>query len=708
MSSTRSLLIAFSFLSAATFPARAQHFTLDQVMSAPFSSDLVAAPRGNSVAWVVNERGARNIWIASGPSWQARQITSYPDDDGQEIESLTFTPDGRSVVFVRGGAPNRAGERANPALIPGGVEQAIWIVPLDGGAPREIAEGASPRLSPSGDSIAFVRAGQVWVAGVQADAAKPAQLTKLRGGSSNLRWSPDGRRLAFVSSRQRHAFIGVWDFASRSLRYMDPSTDEDGSEVWSPDGKSLAFIRTPSRVSDLIFVPERESAIPWSIRVADPATGTSREVWRAKKGMGSVFREIVAEDQLFWSPSADRIAFPWEADGWTHLYAVATNGGAPALLTPGAFEVEHVSATSDGRTLVYASNEGDIDRRHVWKVPMDGSSKPAELTSGNGIEWGPVVASDGETIALLHSDAHLPARAALLEGRSLRDLAPGVIPAGFPAAALVEPTQVILRAADGTPVHAQLFLPPNATSGERHPAAIFFHGGSRRQMLLGWHYMYYYANAYAMNQYLANHGYVVLSVNYRSGIGYGLGFREALKYGAAGASEYQDVVAAGNYVRRRADVDPKRVGLWGGSYGGYLTAMGLAHNSDMFAAGVDLHGVHDWNTEIPNFVPAYDSLHYATESATAYRASPLAAISGWRSPVLLIQGDDDRNVPFTETITLAYELRARGVPVEELVFPDEVHDFLLWRNWVSAYRAADEFFRRRMGPGGAASASRSP
>jgi dipeptidyl aminopeptidase/acylaminoacyl peptidase len=307
-----------------------------------------------------------------------------------------------------------------------------------------------------------------------------------------------------------------------------------------------------------------------------------------------------------------------------------------------------------------------------------------------------VAASDGQTTLVLHSDARLPARVAVATGQTLRDLAPTAVPADFPLSALVEPTQVILRAADGTSVHAQLFLPPNAKAGERRPAAIFFHGGSRRQMLLGWHYMYYYANAYAMNQYLASRGYVVLSVNYRSGIGYGLDFREALKYGAAGASEYQDVVAAGKYIRGRADVDPSRVALWGGSYGGYLTAMGLARNSDMFAAGVDIHGVHDWNSEIPNFVPAYDSLRYATESALAYRSSPLASISGWRSPVLLIHGDDDRNVPFTESITLAYELRKRGVPVEQLIFPDEVHDFLLWRNWVSAYRAADEFLGRRL------------
>jgi dipeptidyl aminopeptidase/acylaminoacyl peptidase len=696
MTITRSLFTAVVFACAAPRLALTQqHFSLDQVLSAPFASDLVASHRGSSVAWIVNQRGARNVWVATGPSWQARQLTRYQDDDGQEIESLTFTPDGRSVVYVRGGSSNRQGERPNPALIRGGADQAIWIAPVDQGTPRKIAEGSSPELSPSGDSLAFTRGGQVWIVRISGDSAKPVQLTKLRGGPSNLRWSPDGRRLAFVSNRERHSFVGIWEFAANTLRYIDPSTDQDGSEVWSPDGKSLAFIRTPSQVSDLMFVPERESSIPWSIRVADASTGTSREVWRAKPGRGSVFREIVAQDQLFWSPNADRIVFPWEADGWTHLYAVAVSGGAPALLTPGGFEVEHVTAAPDGRSLVYSSNERDIDRRHVWRVAADGSSKPAAVTSGNGLEWGPVVTSDGQATVVLRSDARVPARVARVDGGALRDLAGSGMPNDFPSAALVEPTQVTLRAADGTPVHAQLFLPPNAKSGERHPAAIFFHGGSRRQMLLGWHYMYYYSNAYGMNQYLANRGYVVLSVNYRSGIGYGLDFREALEYGAAGASEYQDVVAAGKYMRARADVDPARVALWGGSYGGYLTAMGLAHNSDLFAAGVDLHGVHDWNSEIPNFVPAYDSLHYAKESAIAYRASPLSAISGWRSPVLLIHGDDDRNVPFTESITLAYELRKRGVLVEELVFPDEVHDFLLWRNWVSAYRAADEFLGRR-------------
>jgi dipeptidyl aminopeptidase/acylaminoacyl peptidase len=225
---------------------------------------------------------------------------------------------------------------------------------------------------------------------------------------------------------------------------------------------------------------------------------------------------------------------------------------------------------------------------------------------------------------------------------------------------------------------------------------VFFHGGSRRQMLLGFHYMYYYSNAYAMNQYLASRGYVVLAVNYRSGIGYGLDFREAVKFGAAGASEYNDVQGAGLYLKSRDDVDPKRIGVWGGSYGGYLTALALARSSDLFAAGVDFHGVHDWNLEIPNFTPDYDPRAHADFARIAFESSPMASVSTWRSPVLLIHGDDDRNVPFSETVRLVEALRSQHVYFEELIFPNEIHDFLLWRDWVKAYERTADFFTRKL------------
>jgi dipeptidyl aminopeptidase/acylaminoacyl peptidase len=244
-------------------------------------------------------------------------------------------------------------------------------------------------------------------------------------------------------------------------------------------------------------------------------------------------------------------------------------------------------------------------------------------------------------------------------------------------------------------IHGQLFLPKNAAG--KHPAVIFFHGGSRRQMLLGFHYMYYYSNAYAMNQYLASKGYVVLSVNYRSGIGYGLNFREALNYGATGGSEYNDVMGAGMYMANRPDVNPKRIGVWGGSYGGYLTAMALSRSSDLFAAGVDLHGVHDWSTRGGSVAnPTLDPETQRDYIRLAHESSPMASVKGWKSPVLLVHGDDDRNVAFSQTVQLVEALRAQGTEFEELIFPDDIHDFLLWEHWVKAMKAGGDFLDRKL------------
>src|SRR5215510_4271142 len=217
--------------------------------------------------------------------------------------------------------------------------------------------------------------------------------------------------------------------------------------------------------------------------------------------------------------------------------------------------------------------------------------------------------------------------------------------------------------------------------------------------MLCWYWNSSYRKSYAFNQYLASRGYVVLSINYRSGIGYGTDFREALDYGAVGASEFNDVLGAGLYLKGRTDVDPGRIGLWGGSDGGYLTAMGLARASDLFAAGVDFHGVHDWNDVITNFEPAYDPARRQDVARLAFESSPMASVKTWRSPVLLIHGDDDRNVPFGQSVDLVQALRQKGVEFEELVFPDEIHDFLVHAHWLKAYHAAADFLDRHLKKG---------
>jgi dipeptidyl aminopeptidase/acylaminoacyl peptidase len=470
---------------------------------------------------------------------------------------------------------------------------------------------------------------------------------------------------------------------------MDPSVDHDSEPTWSPDSRQIAFMRTPSGGGG--GRGGRRAGEPWALRVATVADGSSRQIWRADPGPGSLFHPVVSDSQFFWS-AGDRILFPWEKDGWSHLYSVAVEGGPATLLTPGNFEVEHVSISDDRKEAVFSSNQDDIDRRHIWRVAIAGGS-PRAVTKGEGLEWEPVLV--GANVAYLHADTRKPARAAVQIGSAVKDLAPDSIPADFPADSLVVPRQVIYPASDGMPIHGQLFLPPDLKAGEKRKALVFLHGGSRRQMLLGWHYMDYYNNAYAMNQYLASQGYVVLAINYRSGIGYGLNFREAIDYGAAGGSEYHDVEGAALYLRTRSDVDPAHIGLWGGSYGGYLTAMGLARGSDLFAAGVDFHGVHDWSARMRTGAAGRGA---ATDDAirTAFESSPMASIRTWRSPVLLIHGDDDRNVDFSQTVELVGALRRQGVYFEQLILPDEIHGFLRHASWLRAYKASTDFFRRKL------------
>lgn len=681
------LLIFCIFLSINTFA----QFTIEQVLSAPFPTELKASPTGNKMAWVFNQQGSRNIFMAEAPDFKPVKITNYEGDNGQEINSVSFTPDGNSIIFIRGGANNAAGEIPNPIQLQEGVERAIWIIGTDGKNLRKIANGTYPKISPKGETLAYLSGGQIFTIRLDSIKAVGKKLFQSRGTQNSIRWSPDGSQIVFVSSRGDHSFIGVCDVAQKSIRFLDPSVDQDSDPVWSPDGKSLAFIRVPFAKDALIFGPERASN-PWSIRIVEVQTGKGREVWKAKAGRGSVFFSggLVAENHLFWT-SENAIIFPYEGDGWHHLYSISPNGGEAKLLTPNDGEVEYAMLSTDKKSIIYNANIGDIDRRHLWQVsPSGGIAK--QISTGQGIEWLPTQLANGQ-IACLRSEAKTPARPSIIQtDGKMKDFTSEMISGDFPSTQLIQPQAVMLTAADGMKIPAQLFLPKNHKAGDKHPAAIFFHGGSRRQMLLGFNYGEYYHKAYAMNQYLASQGYVVLAVNYRSGIGYGMEFREALNYGATGASEYNDVVGAGLFLKNREDVDGSKIGLWGGSYGGYLTALGLARASDLFAVGVDIHGVHDWNTTTKNFIPSYDSNKRAEWAKVAFQSSPMNFVDTWKSPVLLIHGDDDRNVPFAESVTLAEALRKNNVYFEQLIFPDEVHSFLLHQNWVNAYKASSTFF----------------
>jgi dipeptidyl aminopeptidase/acylaminoacyl peptidase len=720
-------LVLAPFLAA--FPARAQApaapFTMAQLKGYPFPTELVAASGASRIAWAFDEQGRRNVWVAEGPTFAARALTKHADDDGQELTSVSLSSDGRWVVYVRGGEHSGNWDDllpVNPASSPAGAKLQLWVAPFDGSAaPRVIADGGDePAISPDGRQVAFVKERAVWVAAL--DGATPARrLVSARGDAGEPRWSPDGRRLAFVAGRGDHAFIGVWSGDSTPVRWLAPSTSRDGSPRWSPDGARLAFVRRPGAggAPDSILVARHQA---WGIWTADvsaclaaptaDAGCAARLLWQAPTTLRGSVPSTHGGTNLHWT-RAGRIAFLSYQDGWPHLYSVPegglASGQAPTLLTPGGFMVEHVTLAPDGRALLASANTGpdakDLDRRHLLYVPVDRAAMRV-LTPGAGIETQPVVTGDGKHVAFVSATAQrppLPAVLPLADGApagTARLLAEDRLPRDFPTARLVTPTQVVYDAPDGVKVHAQLFLPPGATSAERRPAVVFVHGGPPRQMLLGWHYGDYYANTYAVNQYLASRGFVVLSVNYRLGIGYGHEFHRPAGAGAQGAGEYQDVVAAARWLRARADVDPARIGIWGGSYGGFLTAMALARNSDLFAAGVDLHGVHDWTTERARGIMDRSRYEVAPDQQraldVAWQSSPVSSMATWKSPVLLIHGDDDRNVRFSQTVDLARRLTAAGVSFEEMVIPDDTHHFMRHANAVRVNEAVAEYLERML------------
>jgi len=674
----------------------AQNFTLEQVLSSPFPSNLVGASHSPRIAWVFDAKGARNAWIADGPSFAARQVTHYAADDGEPIASLRLTPDGRSVVYARGTETNEAGRVADPTSGVSTRKQQVWAMDVDGEGPRLLGEmGCGEEgcedieLSPDGQFAVWAARKQLWIAPVSG--ATPAhQLTDVRGENSDPQWSPDGRELAFVSHREDHSFTAVYDFGRDSVRYLSPSVDRDMYPRWSPDGKQIAFIRVPGVEEKLPLIPRR--VVPWAIWVADAATGNGREIWHSGNQPDDSFPRLTAETSFLF-PANDRIVFASEQDGWNHLYSISPSGGKPFLLTPGQFEVEDVTLPEDKRSLLFSSNQGDVDRRHLWRVDLP-DGKPRPITQGETMEWNPVVTGQGNYIGCLGSTATSPAMPYRVTDKGRETIAASALPADFPSRQLVVPKQVIFKSEDGLEIHGQLFVPNGRT--QAGPALIFMHGGPIRQMMLGFHYIDYYHNAYAMNEYLASRGYVVLSVNYRLGIMYGRAFREPDNAGWRGSSEYKDIVAGAKYLQGLDIVDKKKIGLWGGSYGGLLTALGLARNSDIFAAGVDLHGVHDWSMFLPRWEKTPGAPDKAEAEKLAFESSPNASVAHWKSPVLLIQGDDDRNVPFSQTVDLVQRLRETHVPMEQLVFPDEIHGFLMWKTWIRTYSATADFFDRML------------
>ena len=671
-------------LLGATSPGFAQTL-LEQFLSAPTESGFTSSKDGKNIAWVINDRGKRNIVVKTGTDLP-RFVTDHPADDGQEISQLAFSPNGLKILFVRGGATNRAGQNPNPASLADGADQAIYFKDIGNkSAPAKIVSGNSPIFFRDGLKFLFSKRGQIFESTLEIN-AEPKPLFLARGSNIRPIFSPNGNDVLFTSDRGDHSFIGVFSLISKTIKWIAPDVTQDQLPVWSPDSKSVAFIRMPgTKIGEL---ENFTTGTPFSVMVAEIESGILKAIWKSP-GLDGGFAQNYSANPIAWT-STNRILFHSEHTGWNHVFSINPDGSDLKDITPADGEVESFVVDPTGQNIYFDGNREDINRRHIWKSSVM-NANPTAVTVGESIEMYPQFA--GNELYCVRSSYNAPKVVARID--ESKKLAVPVFPqklVSFNAPLFVKPEAVTFKAPDGTLIHGQLFI--NRTIATKRPGVVYMHGGPTRQMLLGFHYSDYYSNCYAFNQLLANQGYAVLSVNFRNGIGYGRDFRMTKNQGPRGATEYQDVVAAAKYLQSLAEVEPTKIGLWGGSYGGYLTAMGLARNPEIFKAGVDLHGVHDWSFDGQDATNSWGLLK--SESELARKSSPIADLSKWVAPVLMVHGDDDRNVNFQQTVDLVEKLRAKNVAVELLVLPDEVHGFLRYDSWSRIFTAAKDFFDRKL------------
>jgi dipeptidyl aminopeptidase/acylaminoacyl peptidase len=511
-----------------------------------------------------------------------------------------------------------------------------------------------------------------------------------------------------VGDFQPRTRAGIADLSTGKVRWLDltppegavrydsaatagePDLADIGFEGWSTDG-------TRGLIGTVTFAYKDEY-----LYAVDGATGTLTlltqdhdDAW-----IGGPCPTWSTRDCAGWTPDGKSVWFLSERSGWSHLYRMAADSAATVeQLTKGEWEVKSAKVSADRKHFDLDTSEGSPYERHFYRVNLDGSDR-TRLTKRTGLH-STTPSPDGKRLADVYSYVNRPPELFLMDAR------PGATPARVthsPTRAWLDypwmvPPIITFTARDGTKIPASLYRPADVGAKPNGAAIVFVHGaGYLHNVTMGWSGYYY--REYMFNQLLASKGYVVLAIDYRGSAGYGRDWRTAI-YRHMGGKDLDDQVDGVKYLLEHEGIDsPERVGIYGGSYGGFMTLMALFTAPKWFGAGAALRSVTDWahynhwyTSRILN-LPQTDSVAYE-------QSSPIYFASGLEDPLLMCHGIRDTNVEFQDIARLTQKLIELGKTGWSLApYPVENHGFVQPSSWTDEYRRILALFDRTIGPGG--------
>ena len=401
---------------------------------------------------------------------------------------------------------------------------------------------------------------------------------------------------------------------------------------------------------------------------------------------------------LGWLPDAEHVYFQSERDGFAHLYTVSIKGGEPVQLTSGQFEVSGVRVSSDKTKFYFTSSEGSFFERHFYSMPLTGGARTriTSMPGNNAVDISP----DESMLADLRSYSNKPPELYLLPNKSgdaaaktePKPVTTSPVPE-FTSHNWIDPRIVSFKARDGATVYGRIYTPANWKGGG--PAVLFVHGAGYLQNVHRWWSSYY--REYMFHHLLMERGFVVFDIDYRGSAGYGRDWRTGI-YRYMGGKDLTDHVDAVDYLAKEQGVDRKRIGIYGGSYGGFITLMGMFTEPDVFAAGAALRPVTDW----AHYNNSYTSniLNLPQNDAEAYkRSSPIYFAGGLKGALLICHGMVDTNVNFQDTVRLVerlIELRKDNWQVAP--YPAEDHGFEREASWADEYKRILKLFTDNLHP----------